>query len=144
MKRFLAIALMLILAMTCLAEGTGRELSGYFGKDITDAAAELGGLTYSGGTEFKDNYVSDALALRGIPSECETASSFYDAMEIRVALALLQQHLGLIKMPGAWPGTAYPVVLKAGDVLLIAAGVALVGYLIALLAAGRLHKADKK
>ena len=61
-----------------------------------------------------------------------------------VALALLQQHLGLIKMPGAWPGTAYPVVLKAGDVLLIAAGVALVGYLIALLAAGRLHKADKK
>lgn len=34
--------------------------------------------------------VSDLLALRGIPSECETASSFYDAMEIRVALALLR------------------------------------------------------
>ena len=32
---------------------------------IAEAAKALGGLTYSEGTEFKDNYVGDALALRG-------------------------------------------------------------------------------
>jgi len=65
MKRFLVIAMALLLAMSCLAEGAGRELSGYYGKDIAEAAKALGGLTYAEGTEFKDNYVGDALALRG-------------------------------------------------------------------------------
>lgn len=65
MKRFLTIAIMLMLAAVCLAEGTGRELSGYYGKDIAEAAKALGGLTYAEGTEFRDNYVGDALALRG-------------------------------------------------------------------------------
>lgn len=54
-----------MMAAAGLAEGTGRELSAYYGQDIEKAAAELGGLTYAEGTEFKDNYVGDSLALRG-------------------------------------------------------------------------------
>lgn len=49
-----------------------------------------------------------------------------------VALALLQQHLGLVKMPGSFIVDAYPVVLQWGDVVLTAASVALIGLLVAL------------
>ena len=52
---------------------------------------------------------------------------------VGVALALLQQHLGIVKMPGNFLITAYPVVVKAGDIILTAAGVALTGLVIALL-----------
>lgn len=65
MKKLLAITILFMLAASGLAEGAGRELSGYYGKDIAAAAKALGGLTYVEGTEFKDNYVSDTLALRG-------------------------------------------------------------------------------
>ena len=56
-----------------------------------------------------------------------------------VGLALLQQHFGLIKMPGNFVVDAYPVVLRLGDVLLSAAGVALIGLLVALAPATRLR-----
>ena len=46
---------------------------------------------------------------------------------------LLQQKFGLIKMPGSYVVPAYPVILKGTDLLLTAAGVASVGYLIAAL-----------
>ena len=46
---------------------------------------------------------------------------------------LLQQQFGLIRMPGNYIINAYPVILKAGDILWTVAGVAGVGYLIALL-----------
>ena len=49
-----------------------------------------------------------------------------------VGLALLQQHLGIVKMPGNFLMEAYPVVLRLGDVLISAAGVALIGLLVAL------------
>jgi ABC-type lipoprotein release transport system permease subunit len=49
-----------------------------------------------------------------------------------IALVLLQQHFGLIKMPGDFLVEAYPVVLRAPDVLLSAGGVALIGLLVAL------------
>lgn len=49
-----------------------------------------------------------------------------------VGLALLQQHFGLVKMPGNFVVDAYPVVLRFGDVLLSAAGVALIGLVVAL------------
>ena len=49
------------------------------------------------------------------------------------SLALLQQHFGFVKMPGNFLITAYPVILKAGDVLLCAAGVAVTGWIIARL-----------
>ena len=54
-----------------------------------------------------------------------------------IALALLQQHLGLVKMPGNFLVSSYPVVLKFTDVLLTAAGVALTGLVIALLSASQ-------
>ena len=64
MKAFFALILSLVLlASPALAEG--RELSGYFGVDIQSAAEAIGGLTYAEGTEFKDNYTGDTLALRG-------------------------------------------------------------------------------
>ena len=50
-----------------------------------------------------------------------------------VALVLLQQKYGLIRMPGSYIINAYPVILKASDIVWTAVGVALVGYLIALL-----------
>ena len=50
-----------------------------------------------------------------------------------VALVLLQQKYGLIQMPGSYIISAYPVILKASDIVWTAVGVALVGYLIALL-----------
>ena len=50
-----------------------------------------------------------------------------------VACVLLQQEFGLIRMPGNYIISAYPVILKASDIIWTAVGVALVGYLIALL-----------
>jgi ABC-type lipoprotein release transport system permease subunit len=61
-----------------------------------------------------------------------------------IALALLQQHFGLVKIPGNYIVDAYPVVLKAGDVLLTAAAVAAVGFVVALApVAGRELKTEK-
>ena len=54
-----------------------------------------------------------------------------------VGLALLQQHFGLVKMPGNFVVDAYPVVLKLTDVLLSALGVALIGLLVALAPASK-------
>ena len=67
MKRWMAMGLALALMLACagLAEAGSRELSDWYGRDIRQAAEALGGLTYSEGTEFKDNYVGDTLALRG-------------------------------------------------------------------------------
>ena len=50
-----------------------------------------------------------------------------------IGFVLLQQHFGFITMPGNFIVQAYPVILSASDVLLTAAGVAIIGYLIALL-----------
>ena len=50
-----------------------------------------------------------------------------------IGFALLQQHFGFIKMPGSFIVQAYPVILSGWDILLTVAGVALIGYLIALL-----------
>ncbi|MBQ6556980.1 MAG: FtsX-like permease family protein, partial [Bacteroidales bacterium] len=56
-------------------------------------------------------------------------------LAVGILLAALQQHYGLVKMPGGFLVSAYPVVLKFTDVLLTAAGVALTGLVIALLSA---------
>lgn len=61
-----------------------------------------------------------------------------------VVLALLQEHLGLVKMPGSFIVDAYPVVLQWGDVLLTAAGVALIGLLVALAPALRQSAGSKE
>ena len=50
-----------------------------------------------------------------------------------IVLALLQQQFGLVQMPGdGFVTEAYPVVVKLGDILLTAAGVALTGLLVAV------------
>ena len=54
---------------------------------------------------------------------------------IGVALALVQQHFGIIKMPGGFFLQAYPVVLQLSDILWTVIGVGAVGFLISLLAA---------
>ena len=51
-----------------------------------------------------------------------------------VALALVQQHFGIIKMPGGFFLQAYPVVLQPSDVVWTVLGVGAVGFLISLLA----------
>ena len=48
-----------------------------------------------------------------------------------LAFCLLQQRFGLISMPGNFVIQAYPVVLKASDLLITAISVAILGYLIA-------------
>ena len=55
-----------------------------------------------------------------------------------VALVLLQQQLGLVPMPGNFIVDAYPVVLRTSDLLWTVAGVALIGYLMALLPTRRI------
>ena len=50
-----------------------------------------------------------------------------------IYFVLLQQKYGLIRMPGSYIISAYPVILKASDIVWTVVGVALVGYLIALL-----------
>ena len=44
-----------------------------------------------------------------------------------------QQRFGLVKMPGNFVVEAYPVIVRISDVLIIIAGVALIGWLISLL-----------
>ena len=50
-----------------------------------------------------------------------------------VTVVLLQQKFGIMPMPGGFLVQAYPVVLKATDILWITLGVAGVGYLMALI-----------
>ena len=52
---------------------------------------------------------------------------------IGVGFALIQQNLGFIKMPGSFIVQAYPVIVSVWDILLTISGVALIGYIIALL-----------
>ena len=57
-----------------------------------------------------------------------------------IALVLLQQHFGLIPMPGNFAITAYPVVLKLSDVLWTVAGVSSIGLLMAIIPSARLPR----
>ena len=52
---------------------------------------------------------------------------------IGVGFSLAQQHWGFIKMPGSFIIQAYPIILSVSDIMLTVGGVALIGYLIALL-----------
>ena len=47
---------------------------------------------------------------------------------------MLQQQVGLIRMPGIFTIEYYPVILRWSDLVLTVAGVALIGLLVALLA----------
>lgn len=52
---------------------------------------------------------------------------------VGLTLALLQQHFGMVKMPGNYLVDSYPVVVKAFDIILVAISVALIGLAISLL-----------
>ena len=52
---------------------------------------------------------------------------------IGIGFSLAQQNFGFIKMPGSFLVNAYPVILQWQDVLATIVGVALIGYIIALL-----------
>ena len=54
-----------------------------------------------------------------------------------VGFSAIQQAFGIIKMPGHFVVQAYPIILSWPDILLTAIGVAVIGYLIALLPAKR-------
>ena len=57
-----------------------------------------------------------------------------------LALAWIQQRFGLIKMPGDFLLKSYPVIVQWTDIILTTAGVATVGYLIALLPVASYYK----
>ena len=59
---------------------------------------------------------------------------------VGIGFSLAQQHFGFIKMPGSFLVNAYPVILQWQDVLATIAGVALIGYIIALLPVRRNHR----
>ena len=52
---------------------------------------------------------------------------------IGICFSLAQQHFGFIKMPGHFIVQAYPIIVSVIDIILTAAGVAIIGYLIAML-----------
>lgn len=56
-----------------------------------------------------------------------------------VGITLLQQHVGLVRMPGNFAIEYYPVVLRWGDIAAVAGGVAAVGLLIAFFASRSIH-----
>ena len=78
----------------------------------------------------KDRTVKDIFILEGWMI---SLLGLFAGLVVGIAVVLVQQHFGIIKMPGGFMVSSYPVILKATDVLLTAAGVALIGYLIALL-----------
>jgi ABC-type antimicrobial peptide transport system permease subunit len=61
-------------------------------------------------------------------------------LALGIGFALLQQHYGFIKMPGQFLVQAYPIIISWTDILWIIAGVAGIGYLIALLPVSRISK----
>ena len=57
---------------------------------------------------------------------------------IGITLVLLQQHFGLVAMPGNFAITAYPVQLQLSDILWTVAGVAGIGFIMALIPSKKL------
>ena len=60
-----------------------------------------------------------------------------------IAFTLIQQHLGIIKMPGQFLVQAYPVILSWWDIVITASGVAVIGFLIALLPVAAFYRKEK-
>ena len=54
-----------------------------------------------------------------------------------LTLALLQQKLGLVKMPGNFLVDAYPVVVKPWDIVFTVIAVAAIGFIIAMVSSSR-------
>ena len=63
---------------------------------------------------------------------------------IGIGFTLIQQRLGIIKMPGQFLVQAYPVILSWKDIVLTIAGVAVIGYLIALLPVASFYRKERR
>ena len=63
---------------------------------------------------------------------------------VGIGFSLLQQHFGFIKMPGSFLVSSYPVIVQLNDVLVTALGVAVIGYLIALVPVRKIFTSDAK
>lgn len=63
---------------------------------------------------------------------------------IGIGFTLIQQHLGIIKMPGQFLVQAYPVILSWKDIVLTVAGVAVIGYLISLLPVASFYRKERR
>ena len=59
----------------------------------------------------------------------------FAGLVIGLAIVILQKQTGIVGMPGAFAVNAYPVILNVGDIAVIAASVAAIGYIIALVPA---------
>ncbi len=59
-----------------------------------------------------------------------------------ICTALLQQHLGIVKMPGNFLVESYPVILSPADIAAVALTVAAIGYIITLVPSRRAAKTD--
>ncbi|MBP5398079.1 MAG: ABC transporter permease [Bacteroidales bacterium] len=61
---------------------------------------------------------------------------------VGLGFCYLQQRTGLIQMPGNFMVDAYPVVIRPWDVVVTALSVALIGWVIALVPARRIHQGE--
>ena len=61
-----------------------------------------------------------------------TLSGLFGGTVIGIAVALIQQRFGILKMPGSFLIEAYPVILTPADILLVCLTVAAIGYLITI------------
>ena len=66
-----------------------------------------------------------------------TLTGLVSGTVIGIAVALVQQHFGILKMPGSFLIEAYPVILKPADILLVCITVAAIGYLITIVPSRR-------
>lgn len=58
---------------------------------------------------------------------------------IGIGFSLIQQHFGIIKMPGNFVVQAYPIILSVKDIIFTSIAVAAIGYIIALLPVRRVR-----
>lgn len=56
---------------------------------------------------------------------------------VGIAVVLLQEHFGIVKMPGGFLVSAYPVILQWADVALVCISIALIGWLVTLVPSRR-------
>ena len=63
---------------------------------------------------------------------------------IGIAIVFLQMKTGMLKMPGSFSGTPYPVILKVQDIVLSLATASLIGFVTAAIPALRIEPSDKK
>ena len=61
---------------------------------------------------------------------------------VGIGVVLIQEHFGIVKMPGGFLVTAYPVILQWADVVLVCFSVALIGYLVTLVPSRRAAKIE--